>query len=135
MINAKFEDLTQIDDIGEKIAESIVSFFNNESNILLIDRLKSYGVQLEKTSNTLSILSNNLEGKTFLFTGKLSELTREQAEQMVENHGGKNISSVSKNLNYLVIGEKAGSKLKKAQDLGSVVIITEQDFLKMINKK
>lgn len=85
--------------------------------------------------NRQKILENNsstLEGKTFLFTGKLSLFTREQAEIMVEQHGGKNISAVSKNLNYLVVGEKAGSKLKKAEALGSVVILDEQQFLDLV---
>ncbi|MEG0761000.1 MAG: BRCT domain-containing protein, partial [Chryseobacterium sp.] len=73
-----------------------------------------------------------LESKTFLFTGKLSLFTRESAEEMVEKHGGKNISAVSKNLNYLVVGEKAGSKLKKAQDIGTITILDEQEFLDLI---
>ena len=79
-----------------------------------------------------AILSDNLAGKTFLFTGKLSLFTREQAEEMVEKHGGRNISAVSKNLNYLVVGEKAGSKLKKAQEIGTITILDEQEFLKMM---
>jgi DNA ligase (NAD+) len=100
----------------------------------MIERLKNYGVQLEKGENTNEVLSNALEGKTFLFTGKLSLFTREQAEEMVEKHNGKNISAVSKNLNYLVVGEKAGSKLKKAQDLGTITILDEQQFLDLIEK-
>lgn len=130
--NASTEELCQVEDIGEKIAFSIVDFFQNNENLLMIERLKSYGVQLEKGENTNEILSNTLEGKTFLFTGKLSLFTREQAEEMVEKHGGKNISAVSKNLNYLVVGEKAGSKLKKAQDIGTIEILDEQQFLDLI---
>lgn len=87
---------------------------------------------LIKGENTNEVLSNVLEGKTFLFTGKLSLFTREQAEEMVEKHNGKNISAVSKNLNYLVVGEKAGSKLKKAQDIGTITILDEQQFLDLI---
>ncbi|KMQ72584.1 NAD-dependent DNA ligase LigA [Chryseobacterium koreense] len=131
--NASVEELTQVEDIGEKIAESIVDFFKNPENILMIERLKSFGVQLEKGENTNEVLSNTLENKTFLFTGKLSLFTRESAEEMVEKHGGKNISAVSKNLNYLVVGEKAGSKLKKAQELGTVTILDEQQFLDLIS--
>jgi len=130
--NATAEELCQVEDIGMKIAESIVDFFNNYENLLMIERLKSYGVQLEKGENTNEILSNALEGKTFLFTGKLSLFTRESAEEMVEKHGGKNISAVSKNLNFLVVGEKAGSKLKKAQDIGTIEILDEQQFLDLI---
>ncbi len=131
---ATFEELCQVEDIGGKIAESIIQFFQNPENILMIDRLKNYGVQLEKGENTNEILSNILEGKTFLFTGKLSLFTREQAEEMVEKHGGKNISAVSKNLNFLVVGEKAGSKLKKAQDIGTITILDEQEFLNLIGE-
>ena len=129
---ATAEELIQVEDIGGKIAESIVAFFENPENILMIERLKSYGVQLERGENTNEVLSNALDGKTFLFTGKLSLFTRDDAEEMVEKHGGKNISAVSKNLNYLVVGEKAGSKLKKAQDIGTIAILDEQEFLDLI---
>ena len=130
--NASVEELCQVEDIGEKIAISITEFFKNPENLLMIERLKTYGVQLKKGENTNEVLSNALEGKTFLFTGKLSLFTREQAEEMVEKHGGKNISAVSKNLNYLVVGEKAGSKLKKAQEIGTIEILDEQQFLDLI---
>ncbi|WP_370900924.1 NAD-dependent DNA ligase LigA [Chryseobacterium gossypii] len=133
--NASIEELCQVEDIGTKIAVSIAEFFANPENILMIERLKSYGVQLEKGENTNEVLSNVLEGKTFLFTGKLSLFTREQAEEMVEKHGGKNISAVSKNLNFLVVGEKAGSKLKKAQDIGTIEILDEQQFLDLIENQ
>jgi len=132
--NATAEELIQVEDIGGKIAESIVNFFNDAENLLMIERLKSYGIQLEKGENTNEVLSNVLENKTFLFTGKLSLFTREAAEEMVEKHGGKNISAVSKNLNYLVVGEKAGSKLKKAQDIGTIEILDEQEFLNLISE-
>ena len=130
--NATYDELNQVEDIGGKIAESIVEYFQNPENLLMIERLKAYGIQLEKAETFGETLSNVLEGKTFLFTGKLSLFTREQAEMMVEQHGGKNISAVSKNLNYLVVGEKAGSKLKKAEALGSVVILDEQQFLDLV---
>jgi DNA ligase (NAD+) len=129
---ATVQDLVEVEDIGEKIAESIVGFLNNDENWQMIERLKSFGVQLEKNENTQEIINDILQNKTFLFTGKLTLFTREQAEEMVEKHGGKNISAVSKNLNYLVVGEKAGSKLKKAQDLGSITILDEQEFLDLL---
>ncbi|MBW8359521.1 MAG: NAD-dependent DNA ligase LigA [Weeksellaceae bacterium] len=132
--NATAEELVQVEDIGGKIAESIAAFFSNQENLLVIERLKSYGVQLEKGENTDELLSNVLKGRTFLFTGKLSLFTRDEAEEMVEKHGGKNISAVSKNLNYLVVGEKAGSKLKKAQDIGTIEVLDEQQFLDLIKK-
>jgi len=129
---ATLEELVQVEDIGEKIAESIKEFFENPENLLVINRLKEYGVQLKKADNFEAKDSNILAEKTFLFTGKLSLFTREAAEEMVEKNGGKNISAVSKNLNYLVVGEKAGSKLKKAQAIESISILDEQEFLELI---
>lgn len=131
---AAMEKLLEVADIGDKIAVSIIEFFNNPDNNDLIVRLKQSGLQLEKNTNESELHSTALQGKTFLFTGKLSLFTREQAEELVEKHGGKNISAVSKNLNYLVVGEKAGSKLKKAQSLGTVSILEEQEFLDLISE-
>ncbi|WP_392436684.1 NAD-dependent DNA ligase LigA [Cruoricaptor ignavus] len=130
--SASLDELTQVEDIGEKIALSIIAWFEQPENLLMVERLKQYGVQLQKSENQTDTISDALAGKTFLFTGKLSLFTREQAEEMVEKHGGKNISAVSKNLNYLVAGEKAGSKLKKAQEIGTVEILDEQQFLDLL---
>lgn len=101
-----------------------------------VKKEKSNSVSLINVNRNeiLSSCSFMLVDKTFLFTGRLSLFTREQAEDMVEKHGGKNISAVSKNLNYLVVGEKAGSKLKKAQDIGTIEILDEQEFLDLINQ-
>lgn len=129
---ASLEELMQVEDIGLKIAESIISFFQNEENQQILERLKSYGIQMERVDKPNETLSDALAGKTFLFTGKLSLFTRDEAENMVEKHGGRNISAVSKNLNYLVVGEKAGSKLKKAQDIGTIIILDEQQFLDLL---
>ena len=131
---ASLEELMQVEDIGLKIAESIQLYFANPENVLMIERLKQYGIQLAKDPNAApAAVSDKLAGKTFLFTGKLSLFSRDQAEEMVEQNGGRNISAVSKNLNYLVVGEKAGSKLKKAQELGTIEILDEQQFLDLIN--
>lgn len=132
---ATVDELCQVEDIGYKIAVSIGEFFQNPENSLMVERLKSYGVQLETVAGENTAVSNVLEGKTFLFTGKLTLFTRDQAEEMVEQHGGKNISAVSKNLNYLVAGEKAGSKLKKAQEIGTITVIDEQQFLELTKQK
>ena len=130
---ATVEELIQVNDVGIRIAESIVKFFSNESNVLLINRLKQYGLQLQvDESSQPQLESTVLEGKTFLFTGKLNLFTREKAQEMVEKHGGVNLSAVSKNLNYLVAGEKAGSKLAKAEKLGTVQVLSEQEFLDLI---
>lgn len=129
---ATAEELTQMNDIGSKIAESIVSFLNDDGDWKMIERLKSFGVQLQRDTTKATTESDILEGKTFLFTGKLSLFTREEAQEMVEQNGGRNLAAVSKNLNYLVVGENAGSKLKKAEALGTVGILDEQEFLDLL---
>ncbi len=129
---ASLEELVNTEDVGGKIALSIQEYFRNPEHMEIIQRLKEAGLQFEM-ENVQAVVSDVLQGKTFLFTGKLTAFTREQAEEMVEQHGGKNISAVSKNLNYLIVGEKAGSKLKKAQELGTVIILDEYQFLDLIN--
>ncbi|MET3731144.1 NAD-dependent DNA ligase LigA [Moheibacter stercoris] len=131
LMQASLEDLASTEDIGEKIAISIQEFFAKEKNQILIQRLKEAGLQMELGEDSKPT-SNVLEGKTFLFTGSLTKFTRDEAQALVEQNGGKNVSGVSKNLNYLIAGEKAGSKLAKAQALGTVQILTEDEFLAMI---
>ncbi|MFD0962788.1 NAD-dependent DNA ligase LigA [Pseudofulvibacter geojedonensis] len=126
------EDLENVEEIGVKIAESVRAFFDEERNVAIINKLRSVGIQFEIEEKELA--SNVLEGKTFLFTGKLTQFTRDGAKQMVEDNGGKTISGVSSKLNYLVVGEKAGSKLKKAEALGTVIILSETEFLSLINE-
>ena len=126
------EELRSLEDVGVKVAESVYQFFHNDDNIHMLQRLEEAGVQLQnqkKQSQAEGILS----GKTFLFTGTLNKLKRSEAEEMVEAKGGKLLSSVSSKLNYLVVGEDAGSKLEKAKKLGSVQILSEDDFLKIAN--
>lgn len=130
--NWTHEELEGLEDIGPKVADSIYQFFHDEHSIALIDELESLGVVLSHDRSSYS-KSNVLEGKTFLFTGTLQKMGRKEAQAIVEENEGKNISSVSKNLDYLVIGEKAGSKLKKAQAIESITIITEDEFLEMVN--
>ncbi len=132
IINADTDSLLQVEDIGEKIAISLKNYFSDEKNITIINELKNNGLQFSIDENEENI-SDKFQGKTFLFTGTLTQLKREEAEEMVEKNGGKNISAVSKNLNYLVVGEKAGSKLTKAQTIGSIEILTEQQFLEMVH--
>jgi DNA ligase (NAD+) len=126
------EELRSLEDVGVKVAESVYQFFHNDDNIHMLQRLEEAGVQLQnqkKQSQAEGILS----GKTFLFTGTLNKLKRSEAEEMVEAKGGKLLSGVSSKLNYLVVGEDAGSKLEKAKKLGSVQILSEDDFLKIAN--
>jgi DNA ligase (NAD+) len=124
------ERLTQIDGIGPKVAISIMQFFHNEGNQHTIKELIKAGVNHTKEKAIVSI--NKLNNQTFLFTGSLTKFTRDEAKELVENNGGKLISAVSKNLNYLVVGENAGSKLDKAKEIATIQIIDEDAFLQMI---
>lgn len=126
------EQLAELEDVGPKVAESIYSFFNNYENQQLIIRLKELGIKTEKTEEDNQLKSSKLDGLTFLFTGTLTRFNRDQAKEMVEENGGKNLSGVSAKLNYLVAGEKAGSKLEKANKLG-IAVLTEDEFLEMID--
>ncbi len=132
LANATQEELEQVDEIGVRIAESVVAFFVDVKNLQVLERLNEAGVQLEINEEAQQLTSTVLEGKSFLFTGKLTQFTRDEAKDMVEQHGGKTISGISKKLDYLVVGEKAGSKLKKAEALGTVTILTETEFLELI---
>ena len=131
LMHAHLSEIANINDVGEKIAQSIIEFFNKEKNIVLINRLKDYGIQFELNESHKPI-SNIFDGKTFLFTGSLENFTREKAQEIVEQNGGRNVSSVSKNLDFLVIGDKAGSKLKKAQEIKTIKILTENEFLDLL---
>lgn len=128
--DAPEDHLIQIEDIGERIVQSLREFFDTHPHI--VEELDALGLPTYQHAPAIEQRSNRLEGKTFLFTGKLSLFTRDQAEQNVLQHGGKNLSAVSKNLDYLVAGEKAGSKLKKAQAIPSIQVISEQDFLDLL---
>lgn len=127
------EDLQKLDDVGVKVAESIFQFFHNDDNIKMLTKLESLGVNLKNIRQHVSG-NGELGGLTFLFTGTLNELKRSEAEALVEKHGGKILGGVSSKLNYLVVGEDAGSKLEKAKKIASIRIITERDFLEMIQK-
>lgn len=127
--NANFEQLSQINDIGEVMANSIIEFFMQEQTKDLIEKLKKAGVNmncLEEESD-----DKRFEGKTFVLTGSLELFTRKEAEDIIEKLGGKTSSSVSKKTDYVLAGEDAGSKLTKAQSLG-INIISETDFKEMI---
>lgn len=131
--NYSQEQLLELEDIGPKVAGSIHHFFSNADNIAMLQKLESLGLQLKNTKKEYAS-GGNLTGLTFLFTGTLPTLKRSEAEAMVEQNGGKLTGSVSSKLNYLVVGEDAGSKLEKAKKINTVKIITEADFLKMIEK-
>jgi DNA ligase (NAD+) len=128
------EDLQNLEDVGPKVAGSIHHFFSNKSNIEMLEQLEKLGLQLRNEKKQLSS-GGNLAGQTFLFTGTLPTLKRSEAEAMAEENGGQILSGVSAKLNYLVVGEDAGSKLEKAKKINSVKIISEAEFLQIIGKK
>ncbi len=126
--NAEISKLSQIESIGEIIAQSVFNYFRNENNLKLLKELKELGINpVEK----VKAKSDKLAGKTFVLTGTLSNMTRDEASEIIKSHGGKTSSSVSKKTDFVLAGENAGSKLDKAQNLG-VIILTENDFLEMI---
>ncbi|HHJ51864.1 MAG TPA: NAD-dependent DNA ligase LigA, partial [Caldithrix abyssi] len=127
--NATREQLEQVDGIGEKMAQSIVEFFRDPKNKKLIERLRQEGLTMEAATEAAS--GDTLEGKTFVLTGTLPDLSRKEASELIEQHGGKVSSSVSKNTGFVVAGENPGSKLEKAKKLG-VPIIDQAELLKMI---
>jgi DNA ligase (NAD+) len=127
------EKLSTLEDIGPKVATSVADFFARKENREMIDKLEAEGVNIVNHHKGQAAASGALTGKTFLFTGTLSQLKRSDAEAMAEAKGGAILSGVSAKLNYLVVGEDAGSKLEKAKKLGTVTILTEQEFIDMVN--
>jgi DNA ligase (NAD+) len=125
------EELQQLEDVGVKVAKSIYSFFHNDDNLALLLRLEELGVQLKNEKKDV-VTDGNFSGQTFLFTGTLTKFKRSEAEAKVEEQGGKIVGSVSSKLNYLVVGEDAGSKLEKAKKITTVKIISEEEFTKML---
>jgi DNA ligase (NAD+) len=126
------EDYTHIKDIGPVVAQNIRAFFAEPANIALLQELEALGVNLAQTEEDRPKAASGegpFAGKTILFTGTLLRMSRKEAQAKAEAAGAKNISAVSSNLDILVVGEKAGSKLKKARELGTVQVLTEEEFL------
>ncbi|MBK8609208.1 MAG: NAD-dependent DNA ligase LigA [Chitinophagaceae bacterium] len=126
------EELMALDDVGVKVAKTVYGFFRRPDNLHLIQELDKLGVRLTNEKKNL-VNEGNLNGQSFLFTGTLTRLKRTEAEEMVEKNGGKLLGAVSSKLNYLVAGEKAGSKLEKAKKIPNIKIISEEEFLKMLS--
>ena len=130
IINSTEEELSNIEDVGIIMAKSIVSFFAEESNIKLVQRLKDVGVNTEYI-DTSKGFDNRFENLTFVITGTLDSMGRKEAQQIIEKFGGKVSGSVSKKTDFVIAGESAGSKLTKANELG-ITILDEKEFLKKI---
>jgi DNA ligase (NAD+) len=130
------ENYTAIKDIGPVVGKNMVDFFSREINLGLLQKLEQNGVnfmQLEGDRPAEVSADAPLAGKTILFTGTLTQMSRKDAQLLAEKAGAKNISAVSSNLDILVVGENAGSKLTKAQKLGTVEILTEEAFLELVS--
>ena len=124
------EELKLMDDVGVKVAKSIFDFFSDADNIALLQKLNELGVKTKQEKQ--ESITGMLTGQTFLFTGTLSKLKRNEAEALVEKNGGKILSGVSSKLNYLITGEDAGSKLEKAKKIPGIKIMSEEEFLSML---
>lgn len=130
IMNAKYEELAEINDIGDIIAKSIVSYFKNEENLILIDKLKTAGVNMNYVNNNYQEL-DDFVNKTFVLTGSLTQITRDEATSIIENFGGKVSSSVSQKTSVVIVGDSPGSKYDKAVSLG-ITIWQEEEFLDKI---
>jgi len=129
-----YDELLLIDEIGEKTAQSLINYFSNPENIELLNRLKEFGLYPKSIKKEVNNNSNLFKDKTFVFTGELKSMTRNEASAKIEELGGKETSSVSKKTSYVVVGDNPGSKYKKAIELG-VTILNEEQFLNLINLK
>ena len=133
LASASTEDLTAVDEIGERIAESVTDFFASEENRKIVQRLKDYGLKLEIAAEELENQSDLLEGNTFVISGVFEKVSRNELKKMIEDNGGKVSGSISGKTDYLVAGENMGpSKLAKAEKLGTK-IVSEDEFLKMLD--
>lgn len=130
---ATLDELIQLDEIGGKIAQSILNYFSNEANRNLIEHLRRAGVQLALTEETLSAQTDKLKGMSIVISGVFAKHSRDEYKQMIEQNGGKNVGSISSKTSFILAGENMGpSKLEKAQKLG-VRIIDENEFLQMLD--
>ncbi len=135
IISASLEELTDIEEVGSKIAISIKDFFSDERNISIINKLKEYGLQFEQEKQSEESDSQILSGKSIVVSGVFTSMSRDEIKQLIENHGGKNVSSISSKTSFVVAGDKMGpEKRKKAESLG-IEIKSEAEFLKMINNE
>ena len=132
ILQASFEELIQADEIGDKIAQSIIDFAHNPANIDLIDRLKMYGLQLALSKESLKNQTDILQGKIFVVSGVFEKMSRNELKKSIEDNGGKVSSAISKKTNYIIAGDNMGpSKKTKAEEL-QVPIISENDYIEML---
>lgn len=131
---ASFEELIEVDEIGERIASSVISYFATPANKQLVESLKQSGLQMSLNDSSPKALSSVLEGKSVVISGSFTHHSRDEYKKMIEQHGGKNVGSVSSKTSFILAGEKIGpEKLKKAAALG-IEMVTEEEFLRMIGQ-
>ncbi|MFA6440677.1 MAG: helix-hairpin-helix domain-containing protein, partial [Bacteriovoracaceae bacterium] len=128
--SASLEDLENVEGIGPRIAESVFRFFRDTHSLKLVDRLVKAGVQTKSEKKKIAGRSS-VTGKTFVLTGGLSSMSRDEAKEKIEARGGKSSSSVSKKTDFVIVGTDAGSKLQKAKELG-ITTISEEEFLRLL---
>ena len=132
MMSASYDELIAVDEIGERIAESIIEYFKEPRHKEQIEALRIHGLQFESVQNTIVLESNKLEGKSFIISGVFEKYSRDELKDLIEANGGKILSSISAKLNYLVAGDNMGpSKLEKAVKL-EIPIISDQDLVEML---
>ncbi|MEA4937196.1 MAG: NAD-dependent DNA ligase LigA [Paludibacter sp.] len=130
---ASFEELIQVDEIGERIAQSVIGYFADERNIAILDRLKSHGLRMSLSEEQIELKSNLLDGKSVVISGTFKFNSREEYKKLIEQNGGKNVGSVSAKTSFILAGENMGpEKLKKAANLG-IELVDETTFMRMIN--
>ena len=130
---ASFETLVGVDEIGERIAQSVLDYFKDERNVRIVERLESYGLKMAIDESVLANKSDKLKGLTIVISGTFARHSRDEYKAMIEQHGGKNTGSISKKTNYLLAGENMGpAKLEKATALG-IKILSEDEFLNLLS--
>ena len=133
LMNASLADLQEVEGIGEVMAKSIVGFFHNEANLEIVHRLRQYGLQMALTEEQLSTSSDKLAGKSIVISGVFAHHSRDEYKALIEQHGGKNVGSISGKTSFILAGDNMGpSKLQKAEKLG-IPIMSEDDFLQLIS--
>ncbi len=132
LMGAKLDDLTEIDGIGEVMAKSIMTYFANPQNRDIVERLRGYGLQMALGKDQTAVASDKLAGKSIVISGVFQHHSRDEYKQLIEQHGGKNVGSISGKTSFILAGDNMGpSKLQKAEKLG-IPLVSEDDFLKII---
>jgi len=132
LMSASLQDLQEVEGVGEVIANSVISYFHQPQNIEIIRRLRAYGLQMSLSEEQLQGSSDKLQGKSIVISGVFAHHSRDEYKALIEQHGGKNVGSISGKTSFILAGENMGpSKLQKAEKLG-IAIVNEDDFLKMI---